>query len=213
MNTQEIINRNSFIDWFSYQSEWIRFAIKKISEIFKLKTYSYFDNSNLFIEGQRLSAVKKGMVKDVFEAMNKKVVDYSWQPNYSFLHSLVCKSGKDFGEAKMWGSPPPSDPFWQQREKEGYEVTVYDRKYGKEKQVDTGMDVQIVEDSFYLEKFNSEFRIVAGDSDHIPAIKSLQKRGFKVKVYFWSHASKELKEAADDFVNLDVFFDKLTKNS
>lgn len=211
MNTQEVIERNSFIDWFSYQSEWIQFAIKKIVEIFKVKTYSYFDNSNLFIEGQRVSAVKKGMAKDIFEAMNNKIVDFSWQPDYVFLHSLVCKSGKDFGEAKMWGSPPPSDPFWQQRERDGYEVTVYDRKYGKEKKVDTGMDVQIVEDSFSLEKFNCEIHIVAGDTDHIPAIESLKRRGFKVKVYFWGHAPKELKDIADDFVNLDMFFDKLTR--
>lgn len=147
MNTQEIVKRNSFIDWFSYQSEWIRFAIKKIVEIFKLKTYSYFDNSNLFIEGQRLSAVKKGMAKNIFEAMNNKVVDFSWQPDYVFLHSLVCKSGKEYGVAKMWGSPPPEKVFWDNREKEGFEVIVYDRKYGKEKKVDTGMDVEIIDDS------------------------------------------------------------------
>jgi uncharacterized LabA/DUF88 family protein len=112
----------------------------------------------------------------------------------------------------MWGSPPPNDPFWKQREKEGYEVTVYERKYGKEKKVDTGMDVQIVEDSFLssLDKFNAEFNIVAADSDHVPAVQSLRKRGFKVRVYFWGHVSRELRESADDFVNLDNFFDKLT---
>ncbi len=214
MNTQEIIKRNSFIDWFSYQSEWIRFAIKKIVEIFKVKTYSYFDNSNFFIEGQRLAAVKNGLAPSIQEAQKGKgIFDFSWQPDYAFLHSLVCKSGKDFGEAKMWGSPPPDDPFWKKREREGYVVTVYERKYGKEKKVDTGMDVQIIEDSIYLEKFNSEIHIVAADSDHVPAVESLKRRGFKVKVYFWGNVSKELRDAADDFVNLDIFFDKLTRKS
>ena len=165
MNSQEIIKRNSFIGWFSYQSEWLQFAIKKIVEIFKVKTYSYFDNSNLFIEGQRVSAVKKGMAKNIFEAMNNEIVDYSWQPDYVFLHSLVCQSGKEFGEAKMWGSPPPERPILETNERrEGYGVTIYDKKYGKEKKVDTGMDVQIMEDSFSLEKFNAEIHIVAGDS-------------------------------------------------
>jgi uncharacterized LabA/DUF88 family protein len=39
----------------------------------------------------------------------------------------------------------------------------------------------------------------------------LKRRGFKVKVYFWGHASEELRRVADDFVNLDGFFDKLTR--
>jgi hypothetical protein len=68
-------------------------------------TYTYVDNSNLFIEGQRVSAVKNKIAKDIFDAMNRKVVDTSWNIDYGRLHELVCGNKKDIGCANLWGSP------------------------------------------------------------------------------------------------------------
>ena len=56
-----------------------------------------------------------------------------------------------------------------------------------------------------------KFTLLLEIADHVPAVESLKRRGFKVKVYFWGHASEELRRVADDFVNLDGFFDKLTR--
>ena len=125
MNTQEIIKRNSFIDWFSYQYQRVISVVKNTMERFRMKTYTYIDNSNFFVEGQRLSAVKKGMAKNIYDAMNNDIFDHSWQPDYGKLHDVVCSYGKEVGFAKMWGSVPPYDTFWKKREQEGFKVEFF----------------------------------------------------------------------------------------
>jgi uncharacterized LabA/DUF88 family protein len=45
--------------------------------------------------------------------------------------------------------------------------------------------------------------LVAGDADFVPTIDSLRKDGYVVEVFFWNHASSELKSACDKFVSLD----------
>lgn len=69
-----------------------------------MTTYTYVDNSNLYIEGSRVSAVKKGMAKNIVEAMKNGIVDHGWMLDYGKLYKYV--SGQDT-VAKLWGSPPP----------------------------------------------------------------------------------------------------------
>lgn len=52
-------------------------------------TYTYVDNSNFFIEGQRVAAVEAGMALDISDAIDRKVFDYSWQPEYGKLHAQL----------------------------------------------------------------------------------------------------------------------------
>ena len=52
--------------------------------------------------------------------------------------------------------------------------------------------------------------LVAGDGDFVPTLTSLKRRGFPVTVMFWSHASRQLRELADEFVDLDPHFGFLT---
>jgi nitrate/nitrite-specific signal transduction histidine kinase len=37
----------------------------------------------------------------------------------------------------------------------------------------------------------------------VPAVEKLRKRGFKIDVVFWDHASNELKNVASSFVSLN----------
>jgi hypothetical protein len=54
--------------------------------------------------------------------------------------------------------------------------------------------------------------LVADDGDFIPPVRSVQNRGLKVRVVFWKHGtSRELREAADEFLELDPYFDQLTR--
>jgi hypothetical protein len=39
--------------------------------------FVYVDNSNVFIEGQRVSAVAKGMAMNIYDAMENRVLDVS----------------------------------------------------------------------------------------------------------------------------------------
>jgi len=95
------------------------------------------------------------------------------------------------------------------REKEGFQVKTYEKSYGKEKMVDTAIVTQMIEDSFSIDKLNGEICLVAGDKDYVPAVESLKKRGYIVKVFFWGHAAGELRKAASKFINLDNYFDNL----
>jgi len=55
-----------------------------------MKTYNYVDNSNVFIEGQRVSAVTKGLSKNIYDAMNNNILDHSWNVDYGKLHLFLC---------------------------------------------------------------------------------------------------------------------------
>lgn len=54
-----------------------------------MTTYTYIDNSNLYIEGCRISAVKKGMAADVYQAMNLFIVDHTWNMDYGKLYDFI----------------------------------------------------------------------------------------------------------------------------
>lgn len=102
-----------------------------------MKTYTYIDNSNLFIEGRRVSAVSKYMAPNIYDAMNYNILDYDWEVSYRELHNFLCKrNNSEIGGAKLWGSPPPGDNFWNHVEKQGFKKEVYDRNsQGKEKKL------------------------------------------------------------------------------
>jgi hypothetical protein len=54
--------------------------------------FLYVDNSNIWIEGMRVSAVEKGMTPDLWTAINEKICDYDWKRIYckcGFLESCI----------------------------------------------------------------------------------------------------------------------------
>ena len=78
------------------------------------------------------------------------------------------------------------------------EVVVYDRNVkNREKKIDTDIVATMMEDSFtILDVATDEMTLVAGDADYVPAIEKLRKRGITFHVVFWSHAARELRDAA-----------------
>jgi hypothetical protein len=177
-----------------------------------MKNYTYVDNSNVFIEGQRVSAVNKGMATDIFDAMNRNIVDHSWNIEYGRLHTLVCGAGNEIGAANLWGSPPPSDSFWKMVESRGFKVTRYEKNVaGKEKKVDVGIAHKITKDAYtIIDRATCGVTLVAGDKDFVPVVEDLKQEGFVVIVAFWSHAAKELREAGTAFFDLNPHHTHLT---
>ena len=176
--------------------------------------YIYVDNSNVWIEGQRVSAVAKGMAPDIYGAMNRGIVDQSWRIDYGSLYTFVC--GQDItkvGRVSLWGSIPPSDSFWKMVEDNGFEVIKFDRSpSGKEKKVDTGIVHCLTKDAYTcIDKEASEITLVAGDKDYVPAVEDLVAQGFRVVVYFWGQVAQELRDVASDYVCLDPYLGLLTK--
>jgi uncharacterized LabA/DUF88 family protein len=112
--------------------------------------------------------------------------------------------------------PPANDSLWQRARDAEFDVEVYDRNASnREKQVDTGLATRLLADSYeHMQARVPDVMavLIAGDGDYIPPIRDLQRRGIKVRVVFWSHAtSRELREVADEFVNLDEHLEVLTR--
>ncbi|CAD5941429.1 NYN domain-containing protein [Planktothrix agardhii] len=179
-----------------------------------MKIFTYVDNSNLFIEGRRLSAVRKKIdgVNNIYEAITLKTFDNDWQIDYGRLHEFLCETDElEIGAARLWGSTPPLDSFWNYVESKGFDVQTYERTRGKEKKVDTAIAYRIGKDAGKLiDKDNDIIVIAAGDKDYMPCIEDLTSEGFTVHVAFWGHAAREVQEAATKFINLDPHQDYLS---
>jgi hypothetical protein len=175
--------------------------------------YIYVDNSNIFIEGQRTSAVKRGHARTVVEAMNRGILDFDWNVDYGRLYEIVCGDRAEVACARLWGSPPPGDSFWEMVKRKGWEVQIFERNAaGKEKKVDTAITYHMTKDAYTkIDKAASEITLVAGDKDYAPAVDDLVKEGFRVSVAFWGHAAKELREVSSNFFNLDPHVDIVGK--
>ncbi|WFO49714.1 NYN domain-containing protein [Aeromonas veronii] len=181
-----------------------------------MKSYIYIDNSNVFIEAQRVSAIKEGMAADLEDAISRRIFNFEYKLDYGKLYEYFCGGNKtEIGCAKLWGSPPPSDSFWKMVEKQGFQVVTYDRNSGgKEKKVDVAIAYAITKDAYTLiDKNNSEIVLVAGDKDYVPVIEDLKSEGFRVTVVFWEHAAKELKDSASKFISLNQWLDYMRLQS
>ena len=177
--------------------------------------FAYVDNSNLWIEGGHIQAVRLGLATDPLDAARRRVTP-RWAYDFGRLYGLACPLGEQIGRSILFGSrPPANDSLWQRARAEGFEVAVFDRNAAnKEKQVDTSLATLMVEDSYtYMKPERHDMALlVAGDGDFIPPVRSVQNRGLRVRVVFWRHGtSRGLREAADEFLELDPYFDQLTR--
>jgi hypothetical protein len=50
----------------------------------------YLDNSNVFIEGQKVSAVRKGLARDINYAASKKIKDHAYRLDFGKLIQITC---------------------------------------------------------------------------------------------------------------------------
>lgn len=178
--------------------------------------FVYVDNSNVWIEGQRLSAVRKGLAVSPVDAMERKIVDHTWAYDFGRLYELCCPDTAQIGRSILLGSrPPANDSLWGMARRDGFEVEVFDRSFSnKEKEVDVRLATVMVEDSYEYMKTDRGDKavLVAGDRDYVPTVESLAKRGFPTIVVFWEHATaKNLRTAAADYHGLDPHFDAITR--
>jgi hypothetical protein len=178
--------------------------------------FVYVDNSNVWIEGMRINAVKKGLASTVQDAMDRKVVDQSWTYDFGALYREVCPDGEKIGRSSLFGSrPPANDSLWEMARSEGFEVFTFDRNFkNKEKEVDVAISVQIVEDSFQHMKPERGDRVVlvSGDRDYAPVVESLSRRSIHTSVVFWEHATAvHLREVVDRFEPLDDVFERISR--
>ncbi len=94
------------------------------------------DNSNVFIEGQKFSAHKKGQMRGPTDSRDPQ--DPSWRIDFGDLLDFMAE-GRNIIAAILVGSEPPAnDSVWNAAKRQGFEVLTYQRGYkGEEKEVDT----------------------------------------------------------------------------
>lgn len=175
--------------------------------------YVYVDNSNLYIEGRRASAVAHGLADNIYDAMNDHVLDQAYMISFGKLYEFLCGTDKrTIRRAALFGSrPPPNDGIWSFAERAGFELHLEDRNVrNKEKKIDTGIATLLTKDAYKHGVVSEDvFVLVAGDADFVPAVKALREDGYFVEVVFWDHAARELRESASRFVGLNKHLEHL----
>ncbi len=175
----------------------------------------YVDNSNVFIEGQRVAAVANGYALTMIDALRNNVLDFSYRLDFGKLYEFASSNGeRDVKCAMLFGSrPPPNDSLWKVAKSAGFDPVLEDRNQSnREKKIDTGIVAAMIEHSYeQADKIKDRFVLVAGDGDYVPAVKRLVDRGFTVDVVFWEHASRELQHVCSRFVKMNSHFQKLSR--
>jgi len=145
----------------------------------------YVDNSNVYIQGGK--ATSSG-------SHQAPVTDTTWRYDIGKLREVLCDNSIHSSDAfasctTVYGSVPPPEGFWTAMESHYVNIEKLDRSTitGKEKQVDTTMVADItehaVEDNH--KGTRSEFIIVTGDADLLPAVKRVIGRGYRVHIWSW----------------------------
>ena len=144
------------------------------------------DNSNVWIEGQKFSAKRKGHTKSNIE--DKDICDPSWRIDFGNLLSEISES-KPIIKAVLVGSrPPQTDTIWEAAKQHGFEVYIHDRNSaGKEKAVDTEIVAQGTE-IICMEKEPAIFKLLSGDRDFIPLINIANKRGWETEMWAFTNS-------------------------
>lgn len=175
--------------------------------------YIYVDNSNVFIEGKRIAAIKQGQARNVRHANENDISDHSFRLDFGELYDFVAEHNPNkVARALLFGSGiSENDKVWQIAESVGFEAVVVNRNAAnQEKKVDTGLVAAMVRDAYTkADKTRDTISLVAGDSDYVPAVEILTGDGFNVEVVFWSSVSSELKSVCSRFIELDRHLDVL----
>lgn len=143
------------------------------------------DNSNLFIEGQKFSARRKGVVK--VHPADREPCDLSWRMNFGNL-LLYLANGRKIIDAILVGSRPPNnDSVWEAAKKNGFQVTVFDRSGGKEKAVDTELVARGTETICSIAG-PMVLVIASGDRDFTPLVSVAHRKNWEVEMCAFSSA-------------------------
>lgn len=157
--------------------------------------YVFVDNSNIWIEGKKVSGRQQ---QPPVES------DYWYRVDAGNLlqHILAGRTLADIPQ--LYGSvPPPNDTVWKKIEAAGFGVTLFDRNTrNKEK----GLDMEIgldMNDLTWKIQTPGTMILVAGDADYVPVIERVKPKGWRVEVWYWSNAAEKLRISADRYENLD----------
>jgi uncharacterized LabA/DUF88 family protein len=161
------------------------------------------DNSNLFIEGQKVSAWRKGQ-RGTGVPGDRQPADISWRIDFANLLTKLA-DGKKIREAILVGSrPPPNDAVWTMAKQSGFTVITHDRDAAnKEKAVDTELVAQGT--LLIATTAPATLVIASGDRDFLPLVNVAHKQNWAVEMAaFGPSMSSQMAVAVDKVRPLDA---------
>ena len=166
------------------------------------------DNSNVFIEARKLSAVRLDLPAVI---PGRSAQDQNWRLDYSELLTWLA-NGRKIRKAFLVGSrPPPNDRVWKLAKQSGFEVKTYDRdSNNKEKAVDSELVAQGTR--IICTTSPAVLVIASGDRDFIPLVNIAHDEGWIVEMAAFESAFSRLGEMAttvDKIRPLDGALDKI----
>jgi uncharacterized LabA/DUF88 family protein len=168
------------------------------------------DNSNVFIEGRKFSARRKGVQRQSLEERDPQ--DPSWRLDFGKLLEFLA-GGRTIVAAILVGSTPPSnDSVWTAAKQNGFRVITHDRGYsGQEKAVDT----EIVAQGTEIICDHPTPGVVVLDSGDRDFLRLAQRRKWTVEMCAFSNAfapSGIMAMEVDRVRQLDSAFDKIGRH-
>ncbi len=171
----------------------------------------YVDCSNLLIEAQKLSGISRGMARDLVDAADRRVIDVDYRMDVYRLMSFLEQAGQPAVAAAFGSITEANGGFWNHVRKAGFEAIVVERNQsGRESRVDTALVARACRDAYLRGNPRLDWiTLVAGDGDYVPMVDQLRHDGFDVTVACWSHASRDLRQAASRFYCMDPLLHQL----
>ena len=171
------------------------------------------DNSNLFIEGRKHAAQRKGVLATLRD--ERQPQDPSWRLDFAGLLATLA-DGRHIAQAILVGSRPPrNDQVWTMAGQQGFDVFVHYRDaQNREKAVDTDLVARGTE--FICSRPEPGILVIgSGDRDFIPLVGVAQRRGWEVEMCAFSSAFSpygEMATAVDRVRPLDAAFDQIGRH-
>lgn len=142
------------------------------------------DNSNIFIEGQKCSAKRKGVIRAQGE--DRQPIDPSWRINFASLLVELADNRAIYKSILVGSRPPPKDAVWTMARSSGFEVITHDRDFNnKEKAIDTEIVAQGTR-AICRSPSPGVLVLASGDRDFIPLVKIAQDEGWTAEMVAFS---------------------------
>jgi uncharacterized LabA/DUF88 family protein len=147
------------------------------------------------------------MAHSLHDARQRGVLDFGYRLDLYRLMALLTQMGAPVRAVLFGSTTDTNEGVWRHAAQAGFELVTVERGFsGKETRVDTSLVTRLCRDAYrFADPRRDRMTLVAGDSDYEPAVTQLVADGFEVTVLYWSHASRELREAATAFHALDPY--------
>ncbi len=178
------------------------------------KVFIYWDNSNIFVEAQRLA-------EEVNEGPGAR---YRVRINFDNMLRLA-HADRPVEKAFAAGSVPPEmRQLWNRMESNGVEVQLFDRGSsgrGEQEIPDRFLQLRMLEDALDYNGDPGIVVLLTGDgagylegAGFHRTLERMHKRGWRVEILSWAHScNQRMRQWAREngaFVALDDFYDAIT---